>query len=74
MLVLPKIEPTSYPLSALELFYALSADNWGFGIPNPPRLMLWPRIFRKLTSISFPFPSDIVWMKVLLRTSYADDP
>ena len=51
---LPKRESTGSPLATLEVFYALSADIWGSGIPNPPCLTLWPRIFRKSALISSP--------------------
>ena len=42
---LARRKSTSSPLAALEVFYALYAENWGSGIPKPPCFMLWPRIF-----------------------------
>ena len=48
------VESTSSPLAALKVLYALSDDNRWSGIPKPPCLTLWNRIFRKLALIPFP--------------------
>ena len=47
-----RTESNSYLLSALEVMYALFADNRGFGITKLPCFTLWPRIFRKFALMS----------------------
>ena len=54
-------------MAALEVLYIHSAENWWSGIPRPPFLTLWARIY--LRSESNSSPPKIAGKKASLRES-----